>query len=369
MRAPVVLLPIAAACAGGSKAGPAAGGADSAAELDLLSALRGPGPWSVGYGTEELTWQAPDGPRALRVALWYPTDATSGEPVRNNGLLEGDGVRGGAEPADGTFPLHVYSHGHQGFAEASAFLFEHFASHGVLVAAPDHTGNTTFDSPDRQTPIYVQRPGDVSAVLDHALDPPAGHPFAGRADPGRVTASGHSFGGYTLHALGGATYDEALIVQCLSGEDTSAYCTGMDEGWAEALRGGFRDDRIRALLSMAPGDYRLFGAPGLAQIGAPILHMTGSLDPQTGADAEPIWAALQGGEARRLSITGGGHMTFTDFSGVLESIEGLMPADEGFDIVRAYGLGWIELHGGGALDARPLFDGELEVSPAATVLR
>jgi hypothetical protein len=62
-------------------------------------------------------------------------------------------------------------------------------------------------------------------------------------------------------------------------------------------------------------------------------------------------------------------MTFTDFSGVLESIDGLIAADEGFSIVRAYALGWIELHGGGDLDAQPLFDGELEVSPQATVLR
>lgn len=48
--------------------------------------------------------------------------------------------------APGPFPLVVYSHGNGGLRYVSAFLTEHLASHGFIVVAPDHVGNTAIDS-------------------------------------------------------------------------------------------------------------------------------------------------------------------------------------------------------------------------------
>ncbi len=348
----------------GDDTGPAAD--DTGLPPLTLSGVGAPGPHRVGHRVETLTYTSTAGERSLRLALWYPTAAESGDPVRYNNILEAEGVLGNASPLPGAHPLHVYSHGHQGYAEASGFFMEHLASHGFVVAAPDHTGNTTFDGSDRETAIYHLRAADISAVIDHLL---AGGSVGLSPEPTGITASGHSFGGYTLHALLGAQYDPALIAACLDGSDTSAYCSTMTEADAALLAGGLADPRIVAGISMAPGDFRLFGTAGLAAVGTPLLHMTGTLDPQTGDDAAPIWDALAAADAghHRVDITGGGHMTFTDYSGVLESMDGLIPADRGFEIVDSYGLAWLA-HQRGTLDAGPLFDGSVEVDSAAAVL-
>jgi predicted dienelactone hydrolase len=348
---------------GGDSAADTGSPADAALTLDGVGQ---PGPHAVGFRVEELTYESLAGPRSLRLAIWYPTEAGSGEDVRYNGILEAPGVLGDAPPSAGSFPLHVYSHGHQGYAEASGFWMEHLASHGMVVAAPDHTGNTTFDGAERETPIYYLRAHDITAVIDHLVD---GGSAGLTVEEAGITASGHSFGGFTLHALAGARFDESLIQDCLSGADTSAYCSTMTEADAEVLRGGLLDARIVAGVSMAPGDARLFGAAGLAELEWPVLHMTGSLDPQTGGVSEELWSALAAADDghHRVDIEGGGHQTFTDFSGVLESFDGLIEPERGFEIVRSYGLAWVA-HQRGELDASPLLSGEREVDAAVTVM-
>lgn len=338
---------------------------DTAPPVDLLTRMVEPGPYAVGYAetrleTADLTGAA----RGLRLAIWYPTgDSEGDEAAYFMGSVPAEGVWAEATPAAGPFPLAVFSHGHQGYAENSGFLMEHLASHGFVVAAPDHTGNTILDGDDRTTAIYYQRPGDISAVIDAAQ---AGAlPAPGISD--EVIALGHSFGGYTLHALGGAAYDEALIAACLDGSDTSAYCSTMSEEDAARFRAGFADPRIAAFISMAPGDYRLFGE-GLGQIAAPVLHMTGELDPATGGDADDIWAALAGGQNLRVELLGGGHQSFTDYSGVLESFDGLIDPEEGWRITDAYALAFASYHLGDA-SAAPVLDGEITVSEQAVLMR
>ncbi len=362
-----MVLGLSVGCGGGGK--DSGGGSVGTTEpVDLLPFLSEPGPYSAGFRATEVTYTSSEGARNLRFAVWYPTDDTEGTGPRYNGLVESDGAFEGAGlAAGGPFPLHVYSHGHQGYAEASGFLMEHLATHGFVVAAPDHTGNTTFDGSDRDTEIYFLRSEDIGASIDAVLAASADLAFlSGAVESSGITASGHSFGGYTLHGLAGATYDTALIDQCLDGSDTSAYCSTMDADNAAVLRGGLFDSRIEAFVSMAPGDFRLFGTAGFASIDRPVLHMTGTLDPQTGSVAEDIWGALAGRDHRRVDITGGGHQTFTDFSGILESFDGLVEPEVGFRVVDVYGLGWL-LHQRGDIDATELFDGSLEVDGSVTV--
>ena len=361
MRAFPLLLLSGMACSGAAKDS----GPDTAdMPLDLAAYLTAPGPYGVGYAVSDFRYPDPtgEGDRTLHLATWYPSpDATANAEIRYRGAFLRSGAVEGAAWADGPFPVALFSHGHQGFAEASSFLMGHLASHGWLVVAPDHTGNTTFDSADRETPIYYQRPLDVSATLDHVLAWP-------EADADHVVAMGHSFGGYTLFAAAGARYDEAVISACLDGTDTTEFCSTMSASEAERLRSGFSEPRVDAWMALAPGDQRLFGDSGLSGLSAPVLLMTGSVDPRTGADAAPYWAALDRGENRHVSIIGGGHQTFTDFSGTLENPEGLIPAEDGFPIVEGHVLAFARRHGLGDTRMQPALDGDVTWSDAAVLV-
>jgi predicted dienelactone hydrolase len=249
----------------------------------------------------------------------------------------------------------LYSHGHQGYAEASSFLAEHLASHGYVVAAPDHTGNTTFDGADRETEIYLRRPRDLSAALD-AL------PDELDVDADAAVVTGHSFGGYTALALAGAAYDPAGLAACTP--DTSSFCSTLSETLSSAFLQGLGDTRIVSAVSMAAGDFGLFGADGVGSVDVPVLLLTGELDSD---DGDAYWSALRGGADRRVDIVGAGHQAFTDFSGVLPD-GGTIAPEEGFRVVRAYTLAGVRA-GFGDASVAPVLDGERTVSEAAVLFR
>ncbi len=339
---------------------------DTDVARDVVAEITAPGPWTAGYHRSEVTYvdEVTGLDRTLFLASWYPTvDATGAGEVRYHGLVEDPQALLDASCAEGAFPVAVFSHGHQGYAENSSFLMRHLATHGWIVLAPDHTGNTTFDGSDRETPIYRQRPRDLSAVLDYAFDAGSGEPFATHVDP-LVVGFGHSFGGYTIWATGGATYDEAAIAACLDGSGSSSYCSTMTEADADVFRGGLGDDRVAGVVPMAAGDVDRFGAVGVAAVDVPVLMMTAELDHD---DAEAFWTGVQGSSAEhhRVVLAGAGHQSFTDLSGMIEDVP-IDPA-EGWRIIDAYGLAFAErLRGDEAM--QDVLDGSLAVSSAATVL-
>ena len=342
-------------------------GADSAGPVDLVAELTAPGPYPVGYRESVVAYPDPadsSATRSLRLAVWYPAAAEEGgEAHYLSGAIPAEGVYDAPAAIAGPLPVAVFSHGHQGYAENSGFLMEHLASHGWVVAAPDHTGNTTFDGGDRETSIYYQRPADITAVLDALL--------AGEVD-GVPSVSepaglmGHSFGGYTSYSLAGGVYDPAVLAACLDGSDTSSFCATMTADDAARFAGGLGDDRFAATVAMASGDFDLFGADGLQALSGPVLHMTGSLD--TGSD-DPYWAAIAGQGNLRVTLEGGGHQTFTDYSGILESMDGLIDADVGFRIIDAYALAWLRWGVLGDDSVLPVLDGTLEIDAAAVLSR
>jgi dienelactone hydrolase len=167
--------------------------------------------------------------RRLVVEVWYPAAPdyrdrdVDPETCDRYELLAGfprvaqDAVRNAA-PAGGAFPLVVFSHGYGGHRRQSTFLCTHLASHGYVVAAADHTGNTIRDVLEqtlavragRPIPDLVdalrefarQRPADASWLIDRVLDGAAGG-VAGRVDRERIGMAGHSFGGWTTLATTG----------------------------------------------------------------------------------------------------------------------------------------------------------------------
>ncbi len=107
------------------------------------------GTHTVGFRQIDLHDQARD--RDVTTAVWYPAVAPEqgDEPVYYMAMIRGRAYADLApDAAAAPFPLVMFSHGNQGVGIQSVTFTEHLASHGFVVAAPNHEGNTLFDSPD-----------------------------------------------------------------------------------------------------------------------------------------------------------------------------------------------------------------------------
>ena len=175
-----------------------------------------PGPYDVGVQT--ITINA-DSDRPLTVDVWFPIDDAGDAPLHRYTFLpeiyyqSPVAVTADATQisGDGPFPLVVYSHGSGGLRYIAADYSEAIASHGYVVAAPDHTGNTAVElvlqvETDRAANAF-NRPNDVIAVIDAMTNPESTETvgFVASVDPEQIAVTGHSAGGYTTYAVAAGT--------------------------------------------------------------------------------------------------------------------------------------------------------------------
>lgn len=331
-------------------------------ELGWLERFGQNGPSNVGFAEDEISYTpiGRDEARTLRVVYWYPTDDSTGNPaiyarVKRRAETFKDAA---LAPADAPRPVFVFSHGSGGISGQTYTLMERFASHGWLVVAMDHTGNTIFDNDDPIAGFFELRPQDVSNVLDYVLDLPAEHFLAGVPDADRIFMSGHSFGGYTTLAMSGATYDLDLIAGAC---EQFGLCE-----FTPLFEVGFADPRIKAAAPMTPAGFQIWGAAGLAEVQIPTLLITAARD-ETLADEDegtPIWNALAvNSQHRRMQFLNAGHFSFTDFcfllvpTGVEDGCtEDFTPPEEVLAVTGAYMMAWAHRYVLGELDLAPELD-------------
>lgn len=342
------------------------GATDTAVEDVTPDADTGDGLHRVGYRTGSLTYDPADGSgeRTLRLAFWYPTGDTTGDDVRYLNFVSAPGVLGGAAPLGGPAPVVVFSHGNTAYAEQSAFFTEFLAAHGFLVVAPDHTGNT-FGQP-LEPDIFHWRPTDIGAVVDHLGALPDTDPIAALVSDD-IAVAGHSFGGYTVLAVGGARWDvDAMLAYCAADAIQLGGCDALREDEA-IFRQGFLDPRVDAVISMSPGIVGVFGDAGLTHIDLPTLLVTGSLDQRTpnAIEGDPAWAQLSGSDGNlRIDLATAGHFTFSDACSLGLNIgvgdgcgEGFIEPSRAHVAVNAYALAFLRLHLLGDDSGRPLLEG------------
>jgi len=308
-RAPALSCLMLIACGTGTPAKPpedvlpfAAASKDDAPDPAVM------GPFPVGVRTLEILdtgRRKPDGsPRKLVTEIWYPaTQDTKGKPGTTYDIrevftpeqktmltgvdvpiLKTPAVRD-APPAatHGPFPLIIFSHGQAAVRWQSTYLTVFLASHGFIVAAPDHEGGTLYDVVRGQLAAVTEgvekRPQDVSYVVNRLSRLPDGDPLKTLIDIDHLGVIGHSFGALT------------------------------------ALRVAATDKRVKAIVPQAPTttDYAWIGLPQPVVLGIPV-QIQGAHKDRTlpwDENVAPAWVAQQK-PRELLDLVAGGHFTFSD---------------------------------------------------------
>ena len=259
------------------------------------------GPYAVGHSVFDATDPARD--RTLRTEVWYPVDPDDavGEPTFYDfqflglGLVSPVAIEDAPITADTWRPLVVFSHGSCGVSFQSTPLMEHLASHGFVVVAPNHKGNTVNEclggGGDPFAVSAADRPADVSFLIDlflaKTMDPDDA--FFARVNPFAVGVAGHSFGGYTAIAM----------------------ATGID---APSL--GLHvepDPRVRAIAPIAPAS-EFFSDAELASIRVPMFLLGGTIDDTTPIEPNTTrpWELASARPIYRADLIGAGHLHFAN---------------------------------------------------------
>ncbi len=228
---------------------------------------------------------APTAPRALTVEIWYPAapgTASGGSytALLRDGVteveLQGQAARG-ADPADGSFPLVLISHGYPGNRFLMSHLGENLASKGYVTVSIDHP-DSTYDDQGPFPSTLVNRPVDQAFIVDAmaALDGPIG----AIVDDDAVGVVGYSMGGYGALIFGGGGLSQSAIDR----REPAAFNAPGDL-LARHLAGSeahaaLQDDRVQALVAIGPwGRNRDFwDADGLAGIETPLMIVAGGVD-------------------------------------------------------------------------------------------
>jgi len=215
-------------------------------------------------------------------------------------------------PADGKFPVIVFSHGAGGSGDMGLPLVNHWASHGYVVLCPTHADSIKLRPQQGQDVSggaagvirraisreedWVNRPRDISFLLDSLDTLEAKLPaLKGKLDRERIGVGGHSFGAFTAQVVGGATLK-------LAGKDEPQSLT---------------DKRVKAILQLSGQGRDQMGLHERSwdSLRLPMLCVTGSLD--RGAQGQPPewrrepFALAPPGDKYFLFIQGAHHGSFT----------------------------------------------------------
>jgi predicted dienelactone hydrolase len=277
--------------------------------------LSEPGPYRVGIRRNVAFEGASRGGREVSITIWYPAimpqGSTPAGPVS-------DAV---ADPSGAPYPL-VLSSSKVGFIFAP-----HLASHGYVVVG---VNGLDYYVPWDQN--LIDQPLDILFALDRVATTPL-EGLVGIIDVEHAGVMGYSFDGYNSLAMSGARIDpEFYLAQCAAAPSMEPalgpfwidyYCR-MSSAWDQfAAHAGdaitqsddglwqpMTDERIRAVMPMAPEGAWLFGERGLAAVDRPtlIIGATEDVDCDYGREAVYIFDHLGTADKTMISFVGQDHM-------------------------------------------------------------
>jgi predicted dienelactone hydrolase len=258
-------------------------------------------------------WQD-TGPRPLNTVIWYP--AAAGSPTKPF-VATAENAKFFGDPSMGKLfteipvafdapllasaqkrPLILISHGSTSLGLALMWLGDYLASHGYIVAAVNHHGNTAAEGKLLLQGFILEweRPDDQKAVLTQMLADPV---FGKEIDANRIGAVGHSAGGTTvIQVAGGVFNSNVLTAYCNSpeskGDGTCEPRALIEQSIAQleelkktdtvvqaSLRrqsASHSDPRVKGVFAMAPAIGPAFTKEGLSGIHIPVQIVAGDAD-------------------------------------------------------------------------------------------
>jgi predicted dienelactone hydrolase len=192
----------------------------------------------------------------------------------------------------GATPVIIFSHGLAAKPEDYDRMGAHLASYGYLVLFPEHSGSDYSQIEDLiagykrevfEVKEFSDRPQDITFLIDE-LTRRNQTEFGGRLNLTSVGVAGHSFGGYTALATGGATIDrENLQKECdryiwRINLSLLLQCQALNLPRRDYV---FKDRRVGAIFAINPVNSAIFGQKGLSKISVPVMLGSGSYDPAT----------------------------------------------------------------------------------------
>jgi predicted dienelactone hydrolase len=298
------------------------------------------------------------GEAGIDLTLWYPALSVSGKPSSatypyelkifgSRGAFALAASKGQAfrnAPYDlpaAPYPLVVLSPGFAIGGKSYGWLAEHLASYGFVVISPEH--KETLD-PTLLWRSTVSRPQELLATLDYIdeqLQP--GGALVGLINTELLAVIGHSYGGFTALAIGGARLDTAGLDDirrtAFAANDSILflrdalvpYISDMAElAGLNTIPGylwpAWNDPRVDAVVSMA-GDAVMFGREGLAEITIPVMAIGGTAD----RDSPYRWGthltyeSISSAKKVEIALNDANHFIFTGSCDVLRRLVKLVP--------------------------------------------
>ena len=301
-------------------------------------------PPPVGFETREFVdatrsnWQN-TGHRPLSTVIWYPAAPASpltvpqvGDPAWRPYFVQREFAVAAPLAAQAQqYPIVLMSHGSTSVNLSLGWLGAYLAEHGYIAAAVNHHGNTGAEGRPIAQGFMAQweRAADLSALLDQMLADPK---FGSHIDKTRVFAAGHSAGGATVIMLAGGQFSGDEIAKFCEAPTTArdSSCEPRDliaKSIAEIAelrkhdpavqaslarsKRSYRDERIRAVVAMAPAVGPAFAEATLRAITTAVFIVTAKDDAVTPPPTNALRYARFIPDARLLTVPGNAnHFTF-----------------------------------------------------------
>lgn len=254
-------------------------------------------------------------------------------------------------------PLAIIAHGLGSERSDFAYLAKHLASHGYIVAVPEHAGSSGAYkeaymrgelSVDVSPVEFYSRPRDLTHLLDR-LERTA--EFQSQIDWSQVGVIGHSFGGTTALLAAGAPLNlERIRYKCDRDRFTLNVSVFLQCRASNLPPGNYnlQDSRIKAVTALNPVTSSVLGPESLNEIEIPTLIVGGTRDfvsPFIEEQVHPfLW--LDTSNKYLATMVNGSHFSTineANIVGINDFFVGFRP-DLGRNYLEALSLAFFETH-------------------------